>query len=423
MQSTYVKDIKLSMLFAFISKGVTLLNQIILLPLALISVGSDNFATFNVVLASVSWLFVFNGGLSPSIVKIFSSICETKEKSKSFQLALLILTGVLLILSFALYMIIQLSPPSSFIQRNINVLLTVSILSAFNILLSLGTAIRQGLHKQYVNNVIGLVGNSLTFILVLCFYYFERTSLVELAIAMLGGIIISNIIFLPNLLLKESYLFEKVNLRDFPFIKSFLLSSGLFFIIQASVYINQQVTLILAANTLGNDAVTSLSFIFKYFMIAGGFVTMIFQPLWPAIHNAIAKGNVGWVISVSRKTTLYLVGYGLVTCLIMFSLGGFIFSIWTNGIVILSSLTIYIVALYFVLICYAQSNVIVLMGLGKINQIAYITLAENIIVIILLLLLLPIWGLEGGMVALFVPKLLINCVFLQRAKLSAIRRL
>jgi len=155
----------------------------------------------------------------------------------------------------------------------------------------------------------------------------------------------------------------------------------------------------------------------------GGFVTMIFQPLWPAIHNAIAKGNVEWVISVSRKTTLYLVGYGLVTCLIMFSLGEFIFSTWTNGIVVLSPFTIYIVALYFVLICYAQSNIIVLMGLGEINQIAFITMTENIIVITLLLVLLPILGMEGAMIALFVPKLLISCALLQRAKLSAIRKL
>ena len=347
MQSTYVKDIRLSMLFSFMSKGVTLLNQIVLLPLALISIGSDGFATFNIVLASVSWLFVFNGGLSPSIVKIFSSLADANEKAKSFQLSFFILAGVVLLFGGGLYVIIQVSPQGSFVYNNSDVIVTVSVLSALNILLSLATAIRQGLHKQYINNIAGFLGNTITFILVLCFYYFQRTSLVELSIAMLGGIVIANFIFLPNLLSNENYLLDPVNLRDFPFIKGFILSSGVFFIIQSAVYINQQVTLILAANYLGNDAVTSFSFIFRYFMIAGGIVTMVFQPLWPALHNALANKNFEWVLSASRKATLYLLGYGVFACLIIFIFGVEMFSLWTNGVVILSPLTIYVVGLYF----------------------------------------------------------------------------
>jgi O-antigen/teichoic acid export membrane protein len=258
---------------------------------------------------------------------------------------------------------------------------------------------------------------------VLCYYFFGRTSLVELSIAMLGGVVISNVIFLPNLVLKENYLFNKVSLDDFPFIKSFILSSGLFFIIQVAVYINQQVTLIFSANYLGNDAVTTFSFIFKFFMVAGGFVTMIFQPLWPAIHNAIAKKNIKWVIAISRKTKNYLVSYGFVICFVMLLFGEDIFSLWTNGVVIISPLTAYIVALYFVLICYTQSNVIVLMGLGSINKIAYITIIESVVVMLLLLALLPYWGVEGGMLALFIPKLLISCALLNKARLSGIRKL
>ncbi|MCF7456231.1 hypothetical protein [Vibrio sp. A1-1] len=411
------------MLFSSISKVVTFINQIVLLPLALVSIGSDGFATFNIVLASVSWLFVFNGGLSPAIVKIFSSLAEKDEKAKSFQLSFLVLTGIIFLFGFVLSLVIQLSPQGSFVYNNANLIITVSCLSALNVLLSLATAIRQGLHQQYINNAVGLLGNVINLILVLCFYFFERTSLVELSISMLGGFIISSLIFLPDLLLKTKYLFNKVELRDLPFIKSFIITSSLFFIIQAAVYINQQITLILAANFIGNDAVTSFSFIFKYFMIVGGFVTMVFQPIWPAIHNAIAKKNVEWVLSVSQKLTLYLLCYGVFTCVIMFVFGEKIFSIWTNGIIALSPMAIYLVGFYFVLICYTQSNVIILMGLGGINKIAYITIIESLMVVVFLLLLLPSWGLEGGMIALTIPKLLISCVLLERSKVISITRI
>ena len=63
------------------------------------------------------------------------------------------------------------------------------------------------------------------------------------------------------------------------------------------------------------------------------------------------------------------------------------------------------------------------MGLGNINRIALVTITENLIVILLLLLLLPNWGLEGGMLALIIPKFFISVIFLEYFKVKGLREL
>ena len=319
-------SVKKNMIGSIFIKGISILIQLILVPLTLGYLSQELYGIWLTISSIILWLNFFDVGLTLGLKNKLSEALARNEIEKGKSLVsttYLVMVLIFLPLCIVGEIIIPHINWSSFLNvdsiYNEELSVVVSILivcfclqMVFNVI----TAVVSAYQKVALASAFPVIGNLCSVIVIYLLGVFTKPSLTNLA---------SAISYLPTLVLMiSSYVlytgilkqvrpsisyFDKSKIRD-------ILNLGIkFFIIQIQMIVLYQATNILISNVSSPTEVTSYNIAYKYIGAASMTFNIILAPLWPAFTDAYMKNDWRWM--KQTYSNMKKVYYGLLLGVIL----------------------------------------------------------------------------------------------------------
>ena len=409
--------VKKNMIGSIFIKGVSILIQLILVPMTLGYLSQELYGIWLTISSIMLWLNFFDVGLTLGLKnKLSEALAKNDiEKGKSLVSTTYI---VMLIIFLPLCLIGECVIPyvdwSSFLNvsqiyneelRHVVSILLVcfSLQMIFNVI----TAVVSAHQKVALASAFPVIGNLCSVIVIYLLNIFTKPSLTNLASAI--SYIPALVLMISSFILYTGKLkpvkpsvsyFDKSNIKD-------ILNLGIkFFIIQIQMIVLYQATNILISNVSSPSDVTSYNIAYKYIGVASMTFNIILAPLWPAFTDAYMKNDWSWMKQIygkMRKVYAILLG-GVILMVILSPVA---YKLWIGDRAIIPLTMTVVVALFVIVHAWDALQIILINGIGKVKLQTYITLVGLICHIPLSLLL----GKHIGAIGVVISMVIINIIY------------
>jgi O-antigen/teichoic acid export membrane protein len=402
---------KLAVVTSIISKVMTVIVQVIATPVAINALGVEQYGVFVTLTAVLAWMSIANAGLVPGLTRgIAISVASDDRASQERYLssAFFLISGIASVLLALLVIVLWGLPVESLfgnryadytgeIRRG---LLWLGLIFILRLTLSVVEAARQGYQEQYINNLSMVGGNALSMVLLFTVAYYWPT-IVGMTVAIYGTIVLAQLLNGVHLVgFSRSFLVPRFRHFDFVSSKILLSTGSAFFIVQMSSFVGQELIVLLVGRDLGPESAGTVAVMLRLLILCGGVVAMVTLPLWPAITDAVARGNIDWVRSTYKKLTLFSVFYSVSIGVMIAIFGNTIVHLWIGPEVSPSGLLQSLIGLYFVLAIWSHVNFMTLVGLGWLWPPAVVLLIESLAMIAMALWFMDFLDSAGAAAAL-----------------------
>ncbi|MFS2579222.1 oligosaccharide flippase family protein [Phocaeicola vulgatus] len=408
---------KKNMIGSIFIKGVSILIQLILVPMTLGYLSQELYGIWLTISSIMLWLNFFDVGLTLGLKnKLSEALAKNDiEKGKSLVSTTYI---VMLIIFLPLCLIGECVIPyvdwSSFLNVSqiyneelshvVSILLVCfSLQMIFNVI----TAVVSAHQKVALASAFPVIGNLCSVIVIYLLNIFTKPSLTNLASAI--SYIPALVLMISSFILYTGKLkpvkpsvsyFDKSNIKD-------ILNLGIkFFIIQIQMIVLYQATNILISNVSSPSDVTSYNIAYKYIGVASMTFNIILAPLWPAFTDAYMKNDWSWMKQIygkMRKVYAILLG-GVILMVILSPVA---YKLWIGDRAIIPLTMTVVVALFVIVHAWDALQIILINGIGKVKLQTYITLVGLICHIPLSLLL----GKHIGAIGVVISMVIINIIY------------
>jgi O-antigen/teichoic acid export membrane protein len=361
----------------YCAKGISLLTNIIVVPLLLNYLGSDKYGFLITLLTILNWIFIFDFGIVNSVKNLTSeSIGKNNlvEIGKIFSNAAFLLILILVVASTLCILIIPIGNWQSFfkikdipeVQLNL-ILISSAILFLLNMFLSLGSNMYYGLQKGYIPNIFNAIGSVISLAGIYLSVKFEL-SILLIIIIYLSGFVIGNFLSFTFLvvikrLVNFSYkLIHRSTLKDIFRLGTQFLGVSLISVI---IYTADNV---LITQKLGPGQIALFNPIFRlnqFVLQANGLYVMA---LWPAYTNAIVKNDFEWIKNKFRNSLKIICVIFIPPILILMFFGPQIVRFWLGNNNIPSLSLCFTMGIWTILFLFNQSFAMLLNGAGIMGQ-------------------------------------------------------
>jgi O-antigen/teichoic acid export membrane protein len=175
-----------------------------------------------------------------------------------------------------------------------------------------------------------------------------------------------------------------------------LLNVGIaFWVVQLAGILQQNSGTYILAHLGSTEATSFFGAVYKAISLAGAVVVIITQPLWPAITDAIAHHDIGWIKRSYAKVRLFITIYSIAVAIVMIAGGPWIFQHLTHINAVGSSMLFILLGVYFVANNWTHLFYTTMMGMNVIWQVVAVLLLENLLMLILGIVLVPGLGVSG----------------------------
>lgn len=409
--------VKKNMIGSIFIKGVSILIQLILVPMTLGYLSQELYGIWLTISSIMLWLNFFDVGLTLGLKnKLSEALAKNDiEKGKSLVSTTYI---VMLIIFLPLCLIGECVIPyvdwSSFLNVSqiyneelshvVSILLVCfSLQMIFNVI----TVVVSAHQKVALASAFPVIGNLCSVIVIYLLNIFTKPSLTNLASAI--SYIPALVLMISSFILYTGKLkpvkpsvsyFDKSNIKD-------ILNLGIkFFIIQIQMIVLYQATNILISNVSSPSDVTSYNIAYKYIGVASMTFNIILAPLWPAFTDAYMKNDWSWMKQIygkMRKVYAILLG-GVILMVILSPVA---YKLWIGDRAIIPLTMTVVVALFVIVHAWDALQIILINGIGKVKLQTYITLVGLICHIPLSLLL----GKHIGAIGVVISMVIINIIY------------
>lgn len=409
--------VKKNMIGSIFIKGVSILIQLILVPMTLGYLSQELYGIWLTISSIMLWLNFFDVGLTLGLKnKLSEALAKNDiEKGKSLVSTTYI---VMLIIFLPLCLIGECVIPyvdwSSFLNVSqiyneelshvVSILLVCfSLQMIFNVI----TAVVSAHQKVALASAFPVIGNLCSVIVIYLLNIFTKPSLTNLASAI--SYIPALVLMISSFILYTGKLkpvkpsvsyFDKSNIKD-------ILNLGIkFFIIQIQMIVLYQATNILISNVSSPSDVTPYNIAYKYIGVASMTFNIILAPLWPAFTDAYMKNDWSWMKQIygkMRKVYAILLG-GVILMVILSPVA---YKLWIGDRAIIPLTMTVVVALFVIVHAWDALQIILINGIGKVKLQTYITLVGLICHIPLSLLL----GKHIGAIGVVISMVIINIIY------------
>jgi len=284
---------------------------------------------------------------------------------------------------------------------NIDIMLySVLTIVGTNFILKIVGNVYLALQLPAINNLIIVIGQTLSLIFVYIISNFHRDSLTLVAIAYTIAPLISyTIAFIVTFYIKYTHLCPSPRFFDRNKVKD-LLGLGIeFFICQISTLVLMVSSNMIISKEISPTEVTPYQLAYRYFSIVLMIFAIISSPLWSATTDAYTKGDWTWIKKAVKKSNIILVGCAiLLFCMVLFS--KIFYSLWIGESVFIPTLLSILTSVYILVLVVSTCFSNIIFGIGKIRLITIVTLVQTIIFIPLCIALIRLWNIYGVLVAL-----------------------
>ncbi|MGB1130184.1 MAG: lipopolysaccharide biosynthesis protein [Haloferula sp.] len=383
------RSIRLAVLTSILSKGGTALLQLLAIPLAVRVMGREEFGLYTSVGLTLSTIVLLEVGVGPALAHGLSEARAKGDGEKARRLvstALVLIVGLALIAGIMLASVLALVPiPTLFgpeyagmesLMRPALWMGLVLFLLIF--ILNLTDRLREGLLEVARTNAWGAAGNVLAAVSVSIGVWFVP-EVWFLVLAIHGSVVLAKLGNTVMLWRKHPDLLPSLRGFDRGTARHLFTDGAAFATCCLLVGVVEYNFCTWMVGQLHGPSQVALYGIFVTLSVMQlGFVIMLSTPTWPAVAEALARGDLEWARKAGKK--LYLYGLAFATCSFigMVSLGPWALEVWLGekfaGIP-RGLLAAY--SFYFVAHVWRHMNHALMIGTGQVMALARVQFLET----------------------------------------------
>lgn len=397
------------------AKTLALLAQVAAVAIAVRSLGGDGFALYVVIASLVSWISLAGLGVAPGLtlgIARAAALGDRVEEARLFVVALLLMVGIATMLVATAVLLGE----SGIVERQMvgwlgsasgdasTALLCMVVLIATQLVVMVPEAAQLGLQTQYVTNVWVGIGSAAAVVGMLTVGR-GVTSVAGFLIVSQGPQVAARAVNGVLFALRRTFLLRPSGLR-FREHGRLIISSGIAFAgFSVASYAEFQVGLLILAASGSVASVALGGVIFRGVTLEVAVLGLVTTPTWPAIANAVARGDLRWVRRVYRMLALGGLTYSsIVAVIILVGLEPLI-GLWTGTRPPDDFAVRVLLATFVVVNGWAHVNAMTLVGLGALRFTSIVLIAEAALVVALQAVFVPREGVAGYVGALAVGAL------------------
>ncbi|HET7103232.1 MAG TPA: hypothetical protein VFI20_04015 [Terracidiphilus sp.] len=416
--------------FAAWSSGLSKLTgaalQAVAIPLIYHTLGVHEYAIYLLLTAALATMSLMQLGAGPALSQAIAKANaegKTQDEGCALGAAILFTSVISLLGGSAIAMAVRIFPAAmvfgpAFASDQLEIIHYTDAVVLIVILVVLASVVDSalaGYQEQYKTNLGVCISNVLSVValLVVCWYH---ANLIEIIFALYATPVLSRIVNFSILLRQRAYLisgmfrFKSKTLR-------LMSSSGVaFWIIQLASLIEQHGgTYILAHMT--NPQITDIfGIIYRAIGLITSIVGILTQPLWPAFTDAVTRHDHKWIYRTARQIRKALIYLALFLSAATIFVGPWaIHNVWKISIVGYHSVVV-LLGIYIAFNIWTHYYYVILMGLERVWEVAFVIIAENVLMVAFGMALVVRYGANGMAVAylfasLFLPAWLLPRLF------------
>lgn len=419
--SKRTKAVKTNIIGSLFVKGISILIQLLLVPMTLGYVNSEMYGIWLTLSSIIIWLNFFDIGFTLGLKNKLAEAIATQnwERGKSLvSTTYIMMLAIFVPLCFILEIVVPCINWAAFLnvstQYNTEITRVMYALVAFfccQMIVGVIPAVAAAYQKVALSSSFTVIGNCLSLAAIFLLTKYCPPSLLSLAFAI-------SMMPIVVMIVASIILFTTKFRAVAPSIKAFkkehihsLFSLGFkFFLLQLQVVILYQSTNILISNVSSSLDVTSYNIAYKYLSIAEMIFIIVLGPLWPAFTDAYTKKDYTWMNNVYKKMILLFMGITLLMiCLTIIS--PIVYHIWVGNKVSVSFSLTLAVGVYLLLLSWCSLQTYSLNGMGTIKLQTYVATAGLIIHIPLALYLGRTFGVLGVIYSLIIIHILYTIIY------------
>ncbi len=246
-----------------------------------------------------------------------------------------------------------------------------------------------------VNNFLVTCGHVLSLLSIWILTMITDGSLLKVAFAFsLSPVIVYIVAYPITFYWVYKYLKPSFELFNKNYLYSLFNVGILFFVLQISGVVLFAMSNVILSNLFGPESVTSYNISHRYFSIANMTMAIVMSPMWSAVTDANAKGEIEWIRRSLKKTDFIILSLS-VMIVIMFLISPYIYKIWIGSTVEIPFLLSFLMGIYTIIIISSTAYSYFLNGLGKLKVQTVTTVTVAVIFVPVVFSLGKLWGIYG----------------------------
>lgn len=418
------RSIRLAVVTSFVSKAGTILLQLLAIPIAVRVLGRGEFGLYTTVNLTLSTMALLEVGVGPALAHGLSKARAAGNEERQRELgssAFFMVAGIALIAGLVLAAVLLTIPLTTLYgaefsgrESALRPALWVGLgLFLCILLLNLTERIREGHLEVAVNNLWGAAGNVLAATMVGVGVWW-LPEVWYLVIAVHGSMVFCKLCNTIALWRKHPLMLPAPRGFRMQVARS-LFADGLSFstccLITGVIEYNLCGWMVGRAG--GPSEVALYGVFISLTIMQLGFVVMLSAPTWPAVAEAMARGDLAWARGAARRLYGYGGAFAIFSVAGLVALGPWVLPVWLGKeFAHLDRPLLACYGLYFIAHVWRHLNHAMMIGTGQVNKLVVIQLTESAIIALLAWPLLK-WGgipamlgMMGGVILLLTGSIL-----------------
>lgn len=400
--------VKLAFLTSAGSKALGLIVQFLAVPLAMRSLGAERFGIYTMLVSALVWIDLGRLGIGPGLTRELAIAWNRGDRQRErmlFSNATFLLLGISTVIAALLVVgygvgadhIGHLFGASGTRYRSeiLAGMVVVGVFLVAQIVFSAGEAARSAYQDDFINNLMNTLANLASLLMIFAVAVFQPT-IPAFALAVFGSLALGKGVNLAFLILRSRrYLSPRWRFVDRTQLRPLLASSLAFWIIQIATLMMHNLSMLQLGQMIGAEELSPFAVLFRLLQLLSTGVLMVSMPLWPAITDAVVRGDRDWIVRACRRLVLGALAFASATAIALALAGPRLIPLWAGSAIKPDALLCGLLGLYFVIWMWNHCHTVLLFGLGRLWTAAYVLLAEGALVLILSALLIPRLGAAG----------------------------
>lgn len=375
---------KRNILESFVVKGISIVTQLLMVPLTLNYVSSEIYGIWLTISSVFMLLSFFDVGLSLGLKNKLAealALGEIKKGKALVSTTYFLMVVIFIPLAVIMEIIIPYIDWASLLnlnpQYNPDVIEAMQIIAAcfcFLMIVHVISSVASAFQKVALASFYQVAGNVLSLIVIYILTLTCPPSLYVLALAISFVPVLAFLLFSLYNYSRDFKIvrpeFKYIDLRQ---VASIFNLGYKFFLIQIQLVIVYHTTTFLISRLSGPEEVTIYNIAYKYFGVGMMIFSNIISPFWPLFTDAYTKGDYPWMNEIYKKLKLLfgVIFAGLVLMLIFSNIA---YSIWIGDEIIIPFMMSASIAIYMVLQSWSSLQIQLINGIGTIGLQTIVTI-------------------------------------------------
>lgn len=411
--------LKRAVITSISGKGVSVVTQLVAIPLAVSALGLERFGVYAMLTAIFLWMNTASTVVGAALtlkISAANAVGDSRTESELFSTAFFfaLFTATLLLLGFnGLLHVFQLSELFNLKSHSYDLELgraahIIAFLVPANVVFTLAESSHAGYQKQYLNNLLSAAANVFTIAGLILVQHSPNVP--NMVLAMFLPATVGRAVNLAILLRTRPHLFPTLALSSKPTLSSLLVTGAGFALMQVGSLAYQQFSIFYVGRHVGLTAAAYFSMMMQVIAISGSFLIVFTQPLLPALSDAMARNDFQWIRRAHSMAVTRLMPYVALAALAIAMFGSSFASILLRQHVELELSLRCLWAAFFLVVAWEHINYIFLAGTGRLWRATWLYLLGALTMLSASLIFVPTAGLSGEFFAMCLGPLIFTAI-------------